>query len=134
MSEPHYASFEEFWPFYVRAHSKKATRTLHFLGVTASMACLAGGLLTKRRWLLAAMPVAGYGPAWIGHFFVENNRPATFTYPLWSLRGDLLMWWRILAGGMDEEIRLANAAQAADEASHVEPPPEPVRPRRDTLN
>ena len=46
----------------------------------------------------------GYGFAWVGHFFVEGNRPATFTYPLWSLRGDMLMWWKTVTGTMGAEV------------------------------
>ena len=102
-----YETFEEFWPYYVREHSKKATRVLHFVGTSAALACLAGGLLTKRRWLLALAPIAGYGPAWASHFFIEKNRPATFTYPAWSLRADLVMWAKMVAGTMDEEVEMA---------------------------
>ncbi len=116
-----FQSFEEFWPFYVKEHSKKSTRVLHFVGTTAAMACLAGGLLTKRRWLLAVAPFAGYGPAWISHFFIENNRPATFKYPLWSLKADLVMWSKMAAGKMDAEVARVLADEAAKQASKPEP-------------
>ena len=99
-----FKSFEEFWPFYVKEHSKKSTRILHFIGTTAAMGCVAGGLLTKRRWLLAVAPVAGYGPAWIAHFFVEGNKPASFKYPLYSLRADLVMWTKMVTFKMDAEV------------------------------
>jgi hypothetical protein len=104
METPRFESFEEFWPFYVKEHRKKATRVLHFLGTTGAMACLAGGLFTKRRWLLALAPVVGYGGAWIGHFFVEKNKPATFAYPLWSLRADMVMWKKMVMRQMDAEV------------------------------
>lgn len=97
-------SFEEFWPFYVRQHSKKLTRQLHFVGTTLAVGCAALGLLTRRRWLLLAAPVAGYGPAWLSHFLVEKNRPATFSYPAWSLAADFIMWGKMLAGTMDDEV------------------------------
>src|SRR5215468_12122550 len=96
METPRFESFEEFWPYYVKEHSNKANRILHFIGTTAAMACVAGGVLTKRRWLLALAPVVGYGHAWIGHFFIEKNKPATFKYPLWSLRGDFVMWSKMV--------------------------------------
>ena len=48
-SRQEFRTFEEFWPFYVKEHQKKATRILHFIGTTGAMACVAGGLLTKRR-------------------------------------------------------------------------------------
>jgi len=97
-------SFEEFWPFYVKQHSKKATRTMHFVGTTAALGCLAWGLVLRRKWLIFAAPFAGYGPAWIAHFFIEKNRPATFKYPLWSLYADFVMWSKIIQGTMDEEV------------------------------
>ena len=59
MSEQDFRTFDEFWPFYVKEHQKKTTRILHFVGTTGAMACVAGGLLTKRRWLLAVAPVVG---------------------------------------------------------------------------
>lgn len=144
MSEERIGTFEEFWPFYVREHSKKATRVLHFVGTTASMACLAGALFLGKRRLLAAMPFVGYGPAWISHFFIENNRPATFKYPLWSLAADLKMWSLMVRGAMDAEVERVMAATDAPGREQVtddngtgrveiaDEPPTP--PRRETLN
>lgn len=103
MSE-RFQSFEEFWPFYVKEHAKKATRTMHFVGTTAALGCLAWGLVLRKRWLIALAPVAGYGPAWISHFFIEKNKPATFKYPLWSLYADFVMWSKIIQGTMDAEV------------------------------
>jgi hypothetical protein len=97
-------NFEQFWDFYVGEHSKKATRLFHFVGTTAAMGCVAGALLTKNRWLLLAAPFAGYGPAWISHFFIEKNKPATFKYPLWSLQADFVMWWKMVNGKMQAEV------------------------------
>lgn len=97
-------TFEEFWDFYVGEHKKKTTRILHFLGTTAAVGCVVGGLLTKKRWLLLVAPIAGYGPAWVSHFFVEKNKPATFKYPLWSLQADFVMWWKMVKGQMQAEV------------------------------
>jgi hypothetical protein len=104
MKEQHFRTFDEFWLHYVRAHEKRATRNLHFVRTSAAMACLAGGLLLRKPLLLALAPLAGYGPAWLGHFFIEKNRPATLAHPLWSLQADLLMWSMTLAGTMDAEV------------------------------
>jgi hypothetical protein len=99
-------SFEEFWPFYVSQHLDPVNRRLHFVGTALVLACLAGGLVATPV-LFAAMPVAGYGLAWIGHFAFEKNRPATFTYPLWSLRGDFRMFRLVLLDRMDDELQRA---------------------------
>jgi hypothetical protein len=104
MADHEFKSFDEFWPFYVKEHQKKTTRLLHFVGTTAAMGCIAGGLLTKRRWLLALAPVVGYGGAWIGHFFVEKNKPASFKYPLWSLKADFVMWSKMVRFQMSDEV------------------------------
>jgi hypothetical protein len=96
-------TFEEFWPFYVSEHGRDATRALHFAGTTLVLGAVVGSVL-RSPWWLAVAPVLGYGPAWIAHFFVEKNRPATFTYPLWSLMGDFRMWWLMLRGRMGPEV------------------------------
>ena len=104
------ASFEEFWPFYLREHSKPQTRALHYIG-TSLVVLLAGyALAAQAWWWLAALPVVGYFFAWIAHFGVEKNRPATFTYPLWSLLADFRMWWLWLTGRLGPELRKAGVA------------------------
>ena len=105
-------SYEEFWPFYVSQHMQPLTRALHFTGTVLVFAALFAAMFVSPLWLAVA-PIAGYGPAWIGHFFVERNRPATFTYPLWSLRGDFRMFRLTLLGKMGPEIeRAANLYSA----------------------
>ena len=96
-------SFEEFWPFYVREHSRPATRALHAAGTITATAFLFALAATGRwPWLPLAL-VPGYAAAWVGHFFVEHNRPATFKHPLWSLMGDYKMVALMLAGRMGAE-------------------------------
>ncbi len=93
-----YRSFKEFYPFYLSQHQDSMCRTLHFIGSCLILGVLAVAVLTSNPWLLLAVPVVGYGFAWIGHFKYEKNRPATFTYPVYSLMGDWLMFWEILTG------------------------------------
>jgi hypothetical protein len=76
-----YTTFAEFWPFYLREHSKPRTRALHYVGTSLVVALALAALVTANWWLLVALPIAGYFFAWIAHFGVEKNRPATFTYP-----------------------------------------------------
>lgn len=102
-------TFADFWPFYLREHSKPRTRALHYVG-TSLVVALALFALASGRWaLLLAIPLAGYGFAWAAHFAVEKNRPATFTYPLWSLAADFKMWWLWLTGRLGRELERAGA-------------------------
>lgn len=124
MTDREIETFEEFWDFYVGEHKEKANRILHFIGTTAAVGCLAGGLLTKRRWLLLLAPLVGYGPAWVGHFFVEKNKPASFKYPLWSLQADFVMWWKTVKGEMDAEVErvVRKAAESPASGEHTTSP------------
>ena len=102
-------SFTEFWPFYLREHSKPRTRALHYAGTTLVIAVALVAVATGRWLWLLAIPIAGYGFAWAAHFAVEKNRPATFTYPLWSLAADFKMWWLWLTGRLGPELERAGA-------------------------
>jgi hypothetical protein len=98
-------SFREFWPYYVGEHRRPATRAWHFVGTSAVIGLLAAAVVWRLWWLLAAVPLAGYGFAWVSHFAVEGNRPATFRHPLWSLAADFKMWFLIASGQMGRELR-----------------------------
>ncbi len=91
-------SFAQFYPYYLGEHRNPACRRLHFIGTTLVIALLAYALGSGNWLLLLAVPVAGYGFAWIGHFFFEKNRPATFQHPFYSLRGDFVMYRDMLRG------------------------------------
>lgn len=93
-----YRSFREFYPFYIREHSNRTCRRIHVAGSGLVLVLLAIALLTGNAWWLIGMPLVGYGFAWVGHFFFEKNRPATFTYPLWSLMGDWRMFFETVMG------------------------------------
>lgn len=93
-----YTSFAEFYPFYLTQHGDRANRRLHFCGTTLVLAITLAALITGHWTLFWAVPLAGYGFAWVGHFFIEKNRPATFTYPIYSLMGDFVMFWEMLTG------------------------------------
>jgi hypothetical protein len=91
-----FKTFREFYPFYLSEHRQPACRRLHFAGTTLVIAAIVATVVTRNAWWLAAAPVAGYGCAWIGHFFFEHNRPATFTHPFYSLLGDWVMFRDLL--------------------------------------
>jgi len=94
-----YTSFREFYPFYLSEHSHPTCRRLHFVGSSLVLGVLLAVLIGRLTpWWLLSLPVLGYGFAWIGHFFFERNRPATFTYPLYSFIGDWVMFRDMLIG------------------------------------
>ena len=101
------ASYAEFWPYYLQEHAKPQTRAIHYVGTALVIAIAVFAIATRRWMLLLAMPVAGYFFAWVGHAFIERNRPATFTYPLWSLVSDFRMFFLWVTGRLGPELRKA---------------------------
>jgi len=123
MTDERIQSFEEFWPFYVGEHRSPVNRGLHYLGTMGALTILVVGLTIGPLWLLLLMGVAGYGGAWFGHFIIERNRPATFTYPLWSLRGDFRMLrYALMARMRGEVVRLYGSPHPAPDAPLLSPP------------
>ena len=104
-------SFAEFWPHYLREHARPATRALHYVGTSLVILCAIGGVVTGHPLLFAAMPVAGYFFAWVAHFTVEHNRPATFAHPLWSLAADFRMYGCWITGRLGPELVRAGVHQ-----------------------
>ena len=102
--EPRIDSYYEFWPFYLQQHAKHDTRLWHIVGTGASSVLLVAALLSFSFVLFLAAVVVGYGPAWIAHFAIEKNHPATFRYPVWSLISDYRMTAAWLTGRLDREL------------------------------
>lgn len=100
-------TFEEFWPEYVRAHSAGSTRVMHFVGTLAGWGILVGAVVERKWWWIALALVVPYALAWVSHFFIEHNRPATFEHPLWSWWADQKMVGMMIVGKMGEEVRRA---------------------------
>lgn len=99
-----FQSFAEFWPFYVCEHSRAETRLIHFIG-TLTIIPLFILAIAFNPWFFFLIPISAYGFAWFSHFFIEKNRPATFTYPLWSLLGDFKMFWLMCQRKMKLEVK-----------------------------
>ncbi|HVE72634.1 MAG TPA: DUF962 domain-containing protein [Thermoanaerobaculia bacterium] len=96
-------TFAEFWPYYVRAHSRPLTRLLHAIGSILALLCVVLAVVYNL-WFLLLAPVIGYAFAWYSHFFVEHNKPATFGHPFYSLAADYAMLWKGLTGRMNAEV------------------------------
>ena len=93
-----FASFREFYPYYLGEHANRTSRRLHFIGSCGVIVLvMVAAVARDPRWLLAAL-ACGYGFAWVGHFFFEKNRPATFRHPLYSFAGDWVMFKDMLVG------------------------------------
>jgi hypothetical protein len=96
--EKRYETFAEFYPFYLSEHKHPISRRLHFIGTGLVFVLLLFALLYGHWWLWLGIPLVGYGFAWVGHYFFERNKPATFQYPLYSLRSDFKLFFEILSG------------------------------------
>jgi hypothetical protein len=115
MSE-RFSSYPEFWPHYLREHSNPRTRAIHFAGTAAALLCFGFSVVIGPWWLVLFAPVAGYGPAWFAHGFVERNKPVTFTHPVWSLLSDFRMFHLWLTRRLEPELRGAGVTTDIDPA------------------
>jgi hypothetical protein len=112
LRDPAIRTFADFWPFYVSQHRRPATRLLHFVGTTLGLMFLIRAVSTGNAMFVMSGLAAAYGFAWAGHYFIEKNRPATFTYPVWSLAGDFKMYGLMLLGRMAVEVERLGYASA----------------------
>lgn len=109
-SPQRFQSFAQFYPYYLAEHRHPGCRLLHYIGSTLVLLMIAM-LCWRGQWQWAwLLPVAGYGFAWTGHFFIEHNKPATFQYPLYSLAGDWVMYKDMLTGQLHQKLALLPAA------------------------
>jgi hypothetical protein len=105
-----YTTYGDFFPYYLQEHAKPETRVFHYIGSFLAIGVLVFALVTMNWWLLLAVPLSGYFFAWVSHAFIEKNKPATFTYPLWSLRGDYHMLFLALTGKLESELQRAGVS------------------------
>ena len=107
MESPKIDNYTEFWLYYLREHSRKATRAWHYLGTVLAITLMMAAIATQTATLALAAVVSGYFFAWVSHGAIEKNKPATFTYPLWSLASDFRMLFCFLTGRMEKELEKA---------------------------
>lgn len=107
------STFADFWSFYVGQHRRQGTRVLHFAGTSAGLLCFARAFASGDGAFFLWGLIASYALAWIGHFAIEKNRPATFEHPWWSLLGDLKMYGLMWRGEMTAQVTRLGLAQPA---------------------
>jgi hypothetical protein len=110
-SEKKYTDFSSFYNYYLTEHSNTLNRTLHFIGTLLLLVSLCIGIVTGKTVFYILIPLLGYGFAWVGHFFIEKNKPATFTYPFYSLLSDFVMFWHMLSGQINKKLSEAKEQQ-----------------------
>jgi hypothetical protein len=93
-----YTSFAEFYPYYLAQHADRVCRRTHFIGSTLALVSLGMLVMSRNPWWILVALLCGYGGAWVGHFFYEKNRPASFDQPLYSFKADWIMYWQMLTG------------------------------------
>ncbi len=98
MSTERYKSFSEFYPNYLEEHKRMGTRITHFIGTSIFFVFFAYAFFSSNGYFILLGVISAYLMAWIGHFFIERNKPATFKYPLWSLLGDFKLYFQLLTG------------------------------------
>ena len=109
MTERRYKSFSEFWPFYISEHSRQGTRIFHLIGTSVGILLAIYVIVIGKWWWFPLALVPGYAGAWLGHFLIEKNKPATFQYPLWSFIGDYKMIGLMITGKIGREIEKLKA-------------------------
>lgn len=107
--EERFQSLKEFYPYYLTEHANPTNRILHFIGTSLLFVIAGYAIYSKKYFLLWFLPVAGYGFAWVGHFFVEKNKPATFKYPFWSLASDFIMYFDTLTFQLNGKLKKIEA-------------------------
>lgn len=101
---PKKMTLKEFYPYYLREHQNPTCRLLHYLGSCLALTAVAAAIWQQNAWLSLLAPISGYGFAWVGHYFFEGNKPATFKYPTLSFIGDWIMLKDFITGQIKQKM------------------------------
>ncbi len=102
-----FASYDEFFDFYLQQHSHPVNRALHATGTILASGFVIAAFATGHPWYALLFFPIGYGFAWTGHFGVEKNKPATFGHPFWSFLSDFRMVGLMLTGRLSARLQAA---------------------------
>lgn len=106
-TEKEFKTLKAFYPYYLTEHSNPISRRLHFIGTFLFLAVLVYAIIAQIWWLFPLAIVIAYGFAWVGHFFFEKNKPATFQYPFFSLASDFIMAYHFITGQLNDKLKAA---------------------------
>jgi hypothetical protein len=116
MSE-RFQTFDEFFLFYLRQHSRRGNRMLHLLGTTVGLGMTIATIILRHPWLALLWIPVGYAFPWVGHLLLERNRPATWGHPGWSFLSDFRMIGLMISGRLDRWMADAEAAESRAQAA-----------------
>lgn len=102
---------QNFYDFYLNEHQNMACRRLHFAGSSFGLLGLAKSVKDRSPAPLLKGIAAGYACAWVGHFFFEKNKPASFKFPLKSFASDFRMYSDVLRGNLSLKDRKYDRAR-----------------------
>ena len=102
---------QNFYDFYLNEHQNMACRRLHFAGSSFGLLGLAKSVKDRSPTPLLKGIAAGYACAWVGHFFFEKNKPASFKFPLKSFASDFRMYSDVLRGNLSLKDRKYDRAR-----------------------
>jgi len=100
-------TFREFWPAYLRAHSRPATRAVHYCATVLGVGSAIIAAATLEPLFLGGIAPA-YAMAIGSHTFIEKNRSLVGVNPVWGALADLRMFWLALTGGLARELAQEN--------------------------
>ena len=103
---------QKFYDFYLAEHQNMACRRLHFAGSSFGLIGLAKSIKNRSAKPLLKGIAAGYACAWVGHFFFEKNKPASFKFPLKSFASDFRMYGDVLRGNLSLKDRKLDKVHA----------------------
>ena len=99
-----YKSFDEFWPIYLRAHQKPATRFCHYVATVVGIGCALGSVVFGVWWLVPLGIFLGYSIAVASHPIIEGNKALVGSHAVWAALSDLKMFVLAASGRLQAEL------------------------------